>query len=331
MDRLTVLFATTTVALAAASVWFAHQLFNERERADQLAGRVAALETGLGQRSDRSRPAVDSTPAVNPNTSGTPTEPNASHTVPQSLDADTRITQFRVNEALLLRNPEYRERWLTVMALNLRRIYSDLQRLLGLSEAEYGALLANMAQFELEQALRSFEAPRHTGLDLAAQIAAARQQSMDTEAARRQVLRDALGEAQYRQWADHQRTAQGRQDLERWRFDLATAGLPLTPDQAQELLPILAEHQRRMATVSQPTVLLGRTHATTTAASSALAEAERSITSQADVNAWLDDALTGILTAEQREVIAAAADHDIELRRAQLELDRLRLAEQGKP
>ena len=30
MDRLTQLFATTTVALAATSVWFAHQLFNER-------------------------------------------------------------------------------------------------------------------------------------------------------------------------------------------------------------------------------------------------------------------------------------------------------------
>lgn len=330
MDRLTVLFAATTVALGATSVWFAQQLASERARADLLAGRVAALESALDPMPGSSKPAVDPTPVVDPIARDAPTEPTASRTVSQSHDTDMRFARFRSNEVQLLRNPQYRESWLANMTLHLRRIYADLQRLLGLSDTEYEAFLAIMAQFEHEQALRGFEAPRQTSLDLAARITAARQQSADAETARRQVLRDALGEAQYREWVDHQRTAAGRRELEHWRIELATAGLSLTPDQAQELLPILVEHQQRMATVPQRSVLPDRADATPASASSVLLDAERSIASRADINAWFDDALTGVLTAEQRELITANGNHDIEIRRAQLELDRLRYTEQGR-
>jgi hypothetical protein len=217
------------------------------------------------------------------------------------------------------------------MTLHLRRTYADLQRLLGLSDAEYADLMATMAQLELEQALRSWEVPQDQNLDLATRVAAARQQSMNVETARRQVLRDALGESKYRQWIDYQRTADGRQELERWRIELATAGLSLTPNQAQDLLPILVEHQQRIAALPPPAVALARAHATSAGASSALQEAERDIASRADINAWLGDAVTGILTAEQRELITASGNSDIELRRAQLELDRLRIAAQEDP
>jgi hypothetical protein len=46
--------------------------------------------------------------------------------------------------------------------------------------------------------------------------------------------------------------------------------------------------------------------------------------SEADINAWLGDAVAGILTAEQRELVTARGNSEIELRRAQLKLDRLR-------
>ena len=60
-------------------------------------------------------------------------------------------------------------------------------------------------------------------------------------------------------------------------------------------------------------------------------EVERRIASEADINAWLGDAVTGILTPEQRELMTATGNHEIEFRRAQLELERLRLAEQQHP
>lgn len=218
------------------------------------------------------------------------------------------------------------------MTLHLSRTYADLQRLVGLSDAEYADFLTTMAQLQLEQTLRSWEVPRDQSLDLTARFAAARQQSMDAETARRQVLRDTLGESKYRQWIDHQRTAEGRRQLEHWRTEFATAGLSLTPDQAQDLLPILVEHQHRIAALPPPTsVPVVRAHTTTAGAANALLEAERRIASEADITAWLGDAVTGILTPEQRELMTATGNHEIEFRRAQIELERLRLAERQKP
>ena len=324
MDRLTALFATTTIALGFTSVWFAWQLSAERERA-------AKLESALDRVAGNAAPEAHSSSAVDPDPSGTPAEPDSFQTAPQRHDADQWLARFRVNEAKLLRNTLYRERWLTMRTLQLRRTYTDLQGLLGLSDVEYADFLATIAQFELEQTLRNYEAPLEQGLDTAGRIAAARQQAASTETARRQALRDALGDSQYRRWLDYQRTAEGRQELERWRIQLSTAGLSLTADQAQDLLPILVEHQQRITALPNPAVVLARAQATSTGASSALQEAERDIASRADINAWLGDALIGILTAEQRELMTATGNYEIELRRAQLELARLRIEDQGNP
>jgi hypothetical protein len=331
MDRRAKLFAATTVTLGVTSAWLALQLSNERERAAMLAERVAVLEASREPLSGSREAEADTTPATDRDPSATPAEPDSSQIALQRRDTEAWLARFRANQAKLLRNTLYRERWLTMRTLQLRRTYTDLQGILGLSDVEYANFLATIAQFELEQTLRNYEAPLEQGLDTAGRIAAARQQAASTETARRQALRDALGDSQYRQWLDYQRTAEGRQELERWRIQLATAGLSLTADQAQDLLPILVEHQQRITALPNPAVVLARAQATSTSASSALQEAERDIASRADINAWLGDALAGILTAEQRELITAAGNHDIELRRAQLELDRLRIAAQEDP
>jgi hypothetical protein len=332
MDRLTALFATTTIALGVTSVWFAWQLSAERERAALSAERVAALESALDRVSGNTVSDAQSSTAVDPAPSATPAEPDSSQIALQRRDTEARLARFRLNEAKLLRDTQYRERWLTMRTLELRRTYTDLQRLVGLSDAKYADFLATMAQLELEQELRRWEAPQDRSLDLNARFTAARQQSMDAETARRQVLRDTLGESKYRQWIDHQRTAEGRQRLERWRTEFATAGLSLTPDQTQDLLPILVEHEQRIAALPTPnSVPVVRAHTTTAGAANALLEAERRIASEADINAWLGDAVTGILTPEQRELMTATGNYEIELRRAELELERLRLVEQQKP
>lgn len=331
MDRRAILFAATTVTLGVTSAWLALQLSNERERAALLAERVAVLETSPERLSGSPEAEAGPTPTADRDPSGTPAESPAAQTASQRHDTDARLARLRVNEAELLRNTRYRERWLTTMTLHLRRTYADLQRHLGLSDAEYADFLAAMAQLQLEQALRSWEVPQDQSLDLAERVAAARQQSMNAETARRQLLRDTLGESKYRQWIDYQRTAEGRQQLEQWRTEFATAGLSLTRDQAQDLLPILVEHQQRIAALPPTSVALVRTHTTTAGAANALLEVERRIASEADINAWLGDAVTGILTPEQRELMTATGNHEIEFRRAQLELERLRLAEQQHP
>lgn len=94
-----------------------------------LAERVAVLETSPEPLSGSREAEADPTPAA---------------------------ARLRVNEAKLLRDTQYRERWLLWMTLHLRRTYADLQRLLGLPDAEYANFLATMAQLELEQALRSW-------------------------------------------------------------------------------------------------------------------------------------------------------------------------------
>jgi len=109
-------------------------------------------------------------------------------------------------------------------------------------------------------------------------------------AARRQALRDALGDAHYRTWAEDQRTLEGRRQLERWRIKLATSGMPLTPDQAKDLLPILVEQQQRIAALPHPGAVAGaaaraRARAEPTAESDAFLALERRIDAQADINA----------------------------------------------
>lgn len=328
MDRLTVLFAATTVAFGATSAWFAQQLFAERQQAASLAERIVALESARDQVSGRPMARANSTPADHPEPSGVPGVPggpDASRAPPGSRGAFERLNQFRSAEAQLLRNAQYRERWLAMTTLQLQRTYADLRRLLGLSDTEYASFLATMAQFELEQTLRNFEAPLEKRTDLARRLASAQQTLADMQAARRQALRDALGEAQYRQWVDHERTAPGREELERWRMELAVAGQPLTPGQAEGLLPILVEHQRRINALPIDAALVARALATSGDASSALVESERHIASRAEINAWLGDTLRGVLTVEQRDLMTSDGQREIELSRAQLELNRLRL------
>ena len=334
MDRLTVLFAATTVALGATTIWLGQKYFSEREHRASLAERVATLESALYQASDRDTPGSTSTPEGGLGLSGTTTEPEASPTAPPLGGADVLIAlaRYRDSETRLLQNAQYRDRWLVMKTLQLRETYADLQRLLDLSDTEFEAFLATMAQFELEQTLRDLEAPIQIGLG----TAASQKYFADADAARRQALRDALGDAHYQTWAEDQRTLEGRRELERWRIKLATSGMPLTPDQAKDLLPILVEQQQRIAALPHPGAVAGaaaraRARAEPTAESDAILALERRIDAQADINAWFDDALSDILKPEQRTRMTAAVNSDVERQRAQLELDRLRSTEPGNP
>lgn len=327
MERLTVLFAATTLALGATSAWLSQQLSSERRQAASLAERAASLESAGVRGGDQPVPGANPTHADGAAASGLPAGPDASRAHPAGSDALQRLAQLRINESRLLRDPRYRERWLAWMSLRLRASYADLQRSLGLSDTEYESFLATLAHFELEQTLRSYDVPLDKHLDPAERLAAARQAIADKQTARRQVLRDSLGEARFRQWVDHERTAEGRQDLERWRIELAVAGQPLTPDQAQDLLPVLVEYQRRVNALPNDAALAARALANSVDASSAIVDSERHISSRAEINAWLGDALSGVLTMEQRDLITSAGQREIELSRAQLELNRLRLEE----
>jgi hypothetical protein len=326
MDRLTVLFAATTVALGATTTWLGQKYFSEREHRQALAESVATLESALYQASDHDTPGSTSTPESGLGLSGTTTAPESSPTAPPLGGADALIARYRESETRLLQNEQYRERWLALTMLRLRQTYADLQRLLGLSDAEYESFLTTMAQFELEQTQRNLEAPLQTGLDPGERIAASREQRTQAEAARRQALRDALGDARYRQWADQQRTLPGRQELERWQGELARAGTPLTPEQAEDLLPILVEHQQRIAALPQPAALLGRALSTPSGSANALLELERRVDAQSDINAWFGDALTGLLTPAQRDLLTTTGNRDVELQRAELEISRFRFA-----
>ena len=213
--------------------------------------------------------------------------------------------------------------------LQLRQTYADLQQVLGLSDAEFDVFLAKMTQFELEQTLQNLDAPIDRDLTREERIAASSQLAAQTEAARRLTLHDALGDARYRQWADHQRLLPARNELARWQTELARAGTPLTPTQSQSLLPILVEQQQRIAALPHPAALAAQAAATRTPDQTPASE--QRIDAQADINAWFGDALSAVLTPQQREHVTAVGLGEIELQRAQLELDRARLADQGSP
>lgn len=325
MDRLTVMLATTTLVFGATTAWLAKQLSSERQHSASVSERMVELESARDRASGRPMPGADSTSAADGGPSDLPAEPNAPRSHAGRAGAVEAFTQFRLSEAQRLRSPRYRESWLAMTALSLRRTYPDLQRILGLSEAEYADFLETMAQFELELTLRNYELALENRRDLAERLTASHRALTEAQDARRLALRDALGETRFQQWIDHQRTAQGRQELERWRIELAVAGQPLTQDQAQDLLPILVEHQKRSNALPNDAALIARALVNSADASSALVESERHIASRAEINEWLGDALIGVLTAEQRDLMTRSGQREIELSRAQLELNRLRL------
>jgi hypothetical protein len=329
MDRLTALLAATAVALGATALWFAQQSANEHDRASALAARLTALESALAEAHRVATPKLTRLADSDVAPTAATVEPPVPHTATLSDRLGTTLVQYRESEAHRLRSPQYRERWLAMKTLQRRQTYADLQQVLGLSDAEFDAFLATMTQFELEQTLQNLEAPLDRELTRDQRRAASRQLAAQAEAARRQALRNALGDTRYRQWADHQRLVPARHELTRWQTELAQAGTPLTPSQSQSLLPILVEQQQRIAALPDPAALAGQ--AAATRPPDQTPALEQRIDAQADINAWFGDALSAVLTPQQREHVTAVGLRELELQRSQLELDRARFADQGGP
>lgn len=332
MDRLTALLAVAAIALGATTLWFAQRYFAERDRATALAVHVSSLESALEQEVRQAPSRRTQTPAADP-TAGQTRIPDAAGTG----GANEALLNVREREAQLMRNAQYRDRWLTMQTLRLRGTYAELQHLLGLSDSEFDVLLSRMTQFELEAAMRQLDNPLDPDTAPDAMLGVLHRRAADVDAARQQALRDALGDTRYRRWTDYQQTLPGRLELARWESTLALAGAPLTQEQAQSLLPVLVEQQRRLAELPNATFYVTGSRAGSLgaavdrAARDELQQVQRRIDAQAEITGWLTRSLPEMLTPQQRELIIAHGNRELDRQRAQLDLSRLRFGDPKDP
>jgi hypothetical protein len=232
------LSATTLVAgMMAAYLW--HQLDAERDRNAELQARVSELESQppvvIPASTAPPQAAVQSPPEESEPTAGPAAErPGASSppvAIEQTLAANvvSRLTQ----------DPEFCALQKSRLRMQIPRSFPDVDTELGLSPAEYEALMDLMVRQQEDSPGNPGRSGGNT--PVSPESLAALQQSQQIE------LERLLG-ARYPAWQEYQVTVEGRRSVNSLRASMSTSGTPLTDDQFNRLTAtIVAETKRRKA------------------------------------------------------------------------------------
>jgi hypothetical protein len=315
MPKLTSLFAATTVIAGIVAVYLWQQLYTERRVSAELRERVArvdpaALPADSPQTGRRQLPVVGE-PAA---------DARASELAGQGPAARSKATtpSMAIDIQAVMADPEFRKAQLAQMRLQVRQVYPDLGKALGLTSTELAALLDLLARHMEVQMTRSFDP---------ASGSEARQDEQRTLVAQQQAnqaeIEQLLGPARNEQWKDYQSTLAGRQRVVQLRTMLANTEHPLAAQQEASLLETaLAENARRRqqaASVSVPADL-----------QSQLDYQERILKDTAESNDRVADAARAYLSAPQLEVIRGTLDQQLAIQRAMLRARRAQLETQGE-
>jgi hypothetical protein len=270
MSRTVGTLVAATFVCGSASAYLWQELRTEREQTQTLQARVAQLEQATRQPiaslptpreflpppENVTQPASQSSAA--PKNSPSTVAAQAGWTAvgaPGSFAAvggsrmdpevQRRIEENFEQQRRLLQDPEYRSLMRDQQKLNLKRMYADMELMLGVSKEEAEHILDVLA----EQQLRSME--RHKPFmpkngNAAPDEAAMREQQRVFEDMRRTneaELSAALG-SRYRDWQEYQQTMGARQQVMSLRQTLASSSEPMREDQIKPLVQAIARDEQ---------------------------------------------------------------------------------------
>jgi hypothetical protein len=267
-SAIALIVATLSCGTASAYLW--QELRAEREQARVLEARVAELEEAQARSSPQMEPrAFEELPSspTEPTIAATPpakSPPAATFTaVPQAAlaFAGPRVRDMRMDPEMrqrvqanfeqqqnMLKDPEYRELMRSQQKLGMKRMYGDMETMLGLSKDEAERVLDVLAEHQLRSMEQRPIMPVMDGSQ--PDEATIREQQRVFEETKRKndaEIAAALG-PKYSEWQGYQQSMWSRSQVMRLRETLAGTEEPLRQDQVKPLVQALAREQQQMQT-----------------------------------------------------------------------------------
>jgi hypothetical protein len=225
MNKVNVLFASTTVVLAALSMYLGWALHEERRRPDQVEN-AAPLQA----RTTEQHPTPEAVEQVRDETAHS--RPAKAQAAPGLKDPSQQSTEPAYRQRLT--HQTYREAQLAHVRLELERQFPELAAVLNLRPDEVGRLFDLLAQQQLGEAELDKIDPRERQ-----KAAAARRQ------ANRSDLVALLGDAKVAEWEQYVNSQGARAQIRELRLLLADSDYPLRGYQYEPMVAALAAEQQR--------------------------------------------------------------------------------------
>jgi len=311
------------VGLVAA--WLAQRWAGEREHSSLLQARITELEKQLAATTDalerRGIVATQDPTAQIPATPDAVESPDQdgprSGQLPEERRAAFRASRER--ELALYDDPAFREAELRLIAEGFRVRLADLRVELRLKPDEFDQIVGALARAEHQQRIYMLEAIiAGTPVSRESFEAESQRWREERERAVDLALRDALGDARYRQWMEyeHSRPAGGR--LDALQATLEYSDSPLRAEQRQAMMPILSEAEKRVDARLASLGIAPEWPDRITDMDEVLRQKEAIIEIQAEINRSTAASVADILTPAQHQAFIESLDRELELRRAQL-------------
>jgi len=267
MSKSVVAFVAITCVCGTASAYLWQELREERAQTQALRTRVEQLEQAqiaLAARGPQPTREIASAPISTP----TPVEAQptpAPKAIPAKVEVasatgmvaaigpDERedVRRRRMHDGMeqqrkMLQDPEYRSLMREQHKLGMRRMYADMEMMMGLSKEEADKIRDLLA----EQQIRSMEHPpafMSTNSGKPDQAAIREQQRYYQEVQRKNEaeIRAALG-SKYSEWQDYQKSMGARSQVMRLRESLSLSDEPLRQDQLKPLVQAIAREQEQL-------------------------------------------------------------------------------------
>ena len=311
------------VGLAAA--WLAQQWAGERQQALALQARITDLEKQLATSADaleRRGAVATHDPAAEVSATTDAVESPDQDGPPSGKLAEERRAAFqasREQELALYEDPAYREAELKLIAEGFRVRLAALRVALRLPPDEFDRIVEALAQAEQQQSIYTLEA-------IIAGMPVSRE-SLRVESERRReereravdlALRDALGDARYRQWIEYQRNRPAGGRLDALQATLEYSDSPLRAEQRQAMMPILSEAEKRVDAKLASLGIAPEWRDRITDMDEMLRQQEAIIGIRAEIYRSTAASVADILTPAQHQAFIESLDRELELRRAQL-------------
>jgi hypothetical protein len=262
--------ATLTCGSASAYLW--HELRDERAQTQRLEARVVELEkaaqagpvaveqlsSGTVEPAPAPEPTAESKPTPSRNASVAMIAPATSATFALAgpnarngrMDPEMRrrMQESFEQQRAMLKDPEYRELMRSQQKIGMKRMYGDMEVMLGLTKEEADRVVDVLA----EQQLRAME-QRPVMMPMEGSQpdqAAIREQQRVFEENRRKneaELAAVLG-PKYSEWQEYQQSMWSRSQVMRLRETLSGTDEPLRQDQIKPLVQAMAREQQQMQT-----------------------------------------------------------------------------------
>lgn len=332
MHKIALVLAIAAVGEGLLALHLVRQLHEEREGAQALQARVAALERHAPQRAGGAtlvplpaQPAAAAFTVVKPGAPAQQPQPVAP-TEPQAEAMRAQMIASFERQRALLRDPEYREAMVAQQKMIMMRMNPDIAKDLELTPDQMDRLYTTLG----EQYVRQMEAQEYLG-DVAtdpegvsAKMHEANRKSAEQREANLAEIRKVLGDAKYREFEQYQYMFGARTEASRIRDSLATAGVPLDSNLAMPLARVIYEYQQKSAkanTVSLPadgefvaqSAFVSGPHGL-----NSVEDQQEQLESMAKFQREQREALSRVLSAQQLKIIEEEQESILQIQRAQL-------------